>query len=68
MKKQNMRIGGIPAILWGEPSEHVYLHVHGKQSCKELAEEFAQIAQEKGFQTLSFDLPQHGERREEPTP
>ena len=44
MKKQNMRISGIPAILWGEPSEHVYLHVHGKQSCKELAEEFAQIA------------------------
>ena len=68
MKKQNLRISGIPAILWGEPSEHVYLYVHGKQSCKELAEEFAQIAQEKGFQTLSFDLPQHGERREEPTP
>lgn len=52
----------IPAILWGEDSNKVYVHVHGKMSRKEYAESFAAIAETKGYQTLSFDLPEHGER------
>lgn len=52
----------IPAILWGEDSNRVYVHVHGKMSRKEYAESFAAIAETKGYQTLSFDLPEHGER------
>ena len=63
-----LRIGGIPAILWGEPSDKVYIHVHGKQSRKEYAEEFAALAEARGYQTLSFDLPRHGERQAEDTP
>lgn len=62
MKVQNIIIGSIPALIWGEPSEQAYIHVHGKQSRKEYAESFAKIAEEKGYQTLSFDLPEHGER------
>lgn len=62
MKKENMRIEGLPAILWGKASSKLYIHVHGKKSRKEYAEQFAIIAEEKGYQTLSFDLPEHGER------
>lgn len=68
MIQQALRIGGIPAILWGRPSDRVYIHVHGKLSRKEYAEAFAALAEERGYQTLSFDLPRHGERQEEATP
>ena len=62
---EKLMIDGIPAILWGEPSDTVYLWVHGKMSCKEEAENFARIAQTRGYQTLSFDLPEHGDRKGE---
>ena len=62
MKTQKFMLGDIPAILWGEDSNRVYVHVHGKMSRKEFAESFAAIAETKGYQTLSFDLPEHGER------
>ena len=63
--RKRIEISGIPAILWGEPSDRLYLFVHGKMSSKEAAEQFAPIAAEKGYQTLSFDLAQHGERTDE---
>lgn len=66
MKQERLNIQGIPALVWGEESEEVYLCVHGKMSSKESAEALASIAREKGCQTISFDLPQHGERRDEP--
>lgn len=66
MTKTRVEIGGIPALIWGEPSDRVYLCVHGKLSSKEAAEELAKIAAERGYQTISFDLPQHGERKCEP--
>lgn len=59
-------IGGIPAIIWGKASERVFIHVHGKMSRKEYAENFAKAAEKYGWQTLSFDLPEHGERAEGP--
>lgn len=62
MKTQKFMLDDIPAILWGEDSNRVYVHVHGKMSRKEYAESFATIAETKGCQTLSFDLPEHGER------
>lgn len=65
MDPERISIGGISAIVWGRPSEKVYLYVHGKMSCKEYAADFAAIAEEKGHQTISFDLPQHGERQNE---
>ena len=63
--RKRIEISGIPAILWGAPSDRLYLYVHGKLSSKEAAETFAPIASEKGYQTLSFDLAQHGERKDD---
>ena len=56
----------IPAAIYGEESENVYIYVHGLYGKKEDAEEFSKIAEKKGFQVLSFDLPGHGERRKNP--
>lgn len=68
MKAQTLSISKIPAIIWGERSDKVFVYVHGKLSCKEFAEDFSHIAAKKGFQTLSFDLPEHGERIDSPYP
>lgn len=62
MKQEYLRIDGIPAILWGEPSEEIFIFVHGENLSKEEAEEFAGIVGGYGIQTLSFDLPGSGER------
>ncbi|MCR4577426.1 MAG: alpha/beta hydrolase [Clostridiales bacterium] len=66
MISQKLDVSGIPAILWGAPSDKVFIYVHGKFSRKEYAERFADIAETYGWQTLSFDLPEHGERRGKP--
>ncbi|MCH5159479.1 MAG: alpha/beta hydrolase [Clostridiales bacterium] len=63
MVANRINVGNIPVIVWGKKSEKVYLFVHGKMSSKESAERFAEIASKKGYQTISFDLPQHGERQ-----
>lgn len=55
-------ISGIPAILWGGKSDGIYICVHGKLSRKENARGFAEIATRRGYQVVSFDLPEHGER------
>jgi len=65
MLTERVSIGGIPAVIWGERSDKVYLCVHGKMSSKEAAEYIAVEAEKKGYQTISFDLPQHGERAAE---
>lgn len=67
MQTESFRLGNIPCILWGEPKEKIYIYVHGKQSRKEYAQPFAAIAGSKGYQTVSFDLPEHGERAGEST-
>lgn len=69
MKKQAIKISHIPAILWGNSSDRLFIAVHGNMSNKEddvirlLAEKMVPI----GYQVLSFDLPQHGERKDETT-
>ena len=68
MRKERFTVEGIPALLWGEPSRHLYVYVHGKMSSKETAEGFARLAGERGMQTLSFDLPGHGERTDNANP
>lgn len=65
MKKTRIEIDHIPALVWGEKSDKVYLFVHGKMSSKESAEGIAKIAEQRGYQTISFDLPGHGERKNE---
>ena len=70
MIKQKLRIENIPAILWGEKSSHLFIVVHGNQSNKEddAIATFAECAVAKGYQALSFDLPNHGERKAENVP
>lgn len=65
MKKRKFEIEGIPAVEWGAKKEHVYIAVHGNMSNKEdtIIKLLAEIAVEKNCQVLSFDLPQHGERK-----
>ena len=41
MITEKFSIDGIPAVLWGVPSDKVYIYVHGKQGYKEYAEAFA---------------------------
>lgn len=67
MKRERIQIQGIPALVWGDPSGKVWLCVHGKLSSKESAEGLAKIAGEMGYQTICFDLPRHGERKDEPS-
>lgn len=68
MKQQSLTIDSIPAILWGEGVEGLFIAVHGDQSNKEdrVIAIFAQMAAQNGFRTLSFDLPRHGDRKADP--
>lgn len=60
-------IQGIPAIQWGEPSDKLFIAVHGNMSSKDddAIVVFAEEAIAKRYQVLSFDLPEHGDRKEE---
>ncbi|MFS0783441.1 alpha/beta hydrolase [Bacillus sp. 1P06AnD] len=70
MFKNNFKINNIPAILWGEKSKKVFIAVHGNMSNKEdiVIQILAEEAIRKGYQVLSFDLPEHGERKNDTTP
>ena len=63
MERNLILIDSIPTIVWGKKSEKIYIYVHGKNGNKEEALFFANIAERKGYQTISFDLPSHGERK-----
>ena len=52
----------IPAILYGDSSDNLFLYIHGKMGRKEEAVRFAEIVCPEGYQVLSMDLPGHGER------
>lgn len=67
MSKIDLKIEGIPAILWGEPSDKIFISVHGNMSSKDddLIKIFAEEAIDKNYQVLSFDLPEHGDRKGE---
>lgn len=67
MIKHILKINDIPAILWGDKSDKLFIAVHGNMSHK--ADEVIVILAEevisKGYQVLSFDLPEHGDRKHE---
>ena len=69
MEKRRIQICGIPAVVWGAPARDVIVAVHGLMSHKEdrPLELLAAHAGRRGYQTISFDLPEHGERRDGPT-
>lgn len=67
MIKQSLKIENIPAILWGDKSDKLFVVVHGNMSNKadDAIVVFAEEATAVGYQVLSFDLPEHGERKDE---
>ena len=69
MKTERIKIEGIPATVWGEGSDRVWIAVHGNLSHKEdeAVRLLAEAATEKGYGVLSFDLPEHGERKGDST-
>lgn len=69
MKKQILMIGNIPSIIWGKSSDKVVIAIHGSMSNKAdiPIEILAKVALEKGYQVLSFDLPEHGDRKDQET-
>ena len=69
MKMQRIEINNIPAIVWGEKSNRVFIAVHGNMSSKEdeVIKLLGESVTSKGYQVLSFDLPEHGERKDDHT-
>jgi len=67
MNKKKLIIDSIPSILWGGESEKLFIAVHGNMSNKEddVIALFAEEATAKGYRVLSFDLPEHGDRKSE---
>ena len=68
MEEVKLRIQNIPIMIWGKKSDSVFLYVHGKSSDKEEARGLAEKVILKGYQVLSFDLPEHGGRSDENYP
>ena len=62
MKTEQLFIENTPAVLYGEPSDTLWLFVHGQFGCKEEALPFAEIVAPDS-QVLSIDLPNHGTRQ-----
>ena len=65
MENHNIFINEVPAILWGQQSNRLFLYIHGKGGNKEEAAAFSEIVCQRGFQVLSIDLPEHGQRKSE---
>ena len=66
MKIERININNIPSIIWGEKSNKVFIAVHGNMSNKEdeVIKIFAEKVVLKGYKLLSFDLPEHGDRKD----
>ena len=67
MKKENLKIDSIPAVLWGKKSEKIFIAVHGNMSDKEdkVIKLLADRAVSEDYQVISFDLPEHGDRKDD---
>ena len=62
MCTQELKIGTIPAVLYGKPAPNIWLFVHGQGGNKTEAAAFATLAAPTGWQVLGIDLPEHGDR------
>lgn len=70
MIKDRLKIDNIPIVIWGADSQKVIIAVHGNLSNKEDVpiEILAKNSIDKGYQVLSFDLPEHGDRKTDKMP
>ncbi len=64
MELEKIRIEGIPAVVWGPDASKIIIAAHGSHSSKidDCIWQLARQALPRGYQVISFDLPQHGER------
>lgn len=69
MEQQKVLLSGIPALVWGAPSNDVLLYIHGQGGKKEEAADLYDTVCRTNCRTnrqmLSIDLPGHGERVQE---
>ena len=67
MKTKKIKINNIPSIIWGENSEKVFIAIHGNMSSKEdeIIKILADNIVNKNYSLISFDLPEHGDRKED---
>ena len=65
MRAEPFSLGGMPALRWGRPSRRGILYLHGQGGSKAEAAFFAAAAADAGWQTVSVDLPGHGDRESE---
>ena len=65
MRPEAFSLNGIPALCWGRPCRRGFLYLHGQGGSKAEAAAFAAAAAEAGWQTVSVDLPGHGDRTAE---
>lgn len=67
MKTKKIKINNIPSIIWGENSEKVFIAIHGNMSNKEdeIIKILADNILSKNYSLISFDLPEHGDRKED---
>ena len=49
MREERFSIGHLPAVLYGAPSDRVWLFLHGKQGYKEEGLDFAELFCPKGW-------------------
>ena len=70
MKVEKIKIDSIPSVIWGEKSVKVFIAVHGSMSNKEdeTIKILADNVTSKGYQLISFDLPEHDEKKSDNTP
>jgi hypothetical protein len=68
MITEKQTIGTIPALLFGAPSDRLFLYVHGKGSQKEQAEMLAREVVPRGYRVLAFDCPNTATARTIPAP
>ena len=63
MREEAFSLGAVPAVVYGEEADRVFLFVHGRCGCKEEGRDFAALAAPFGWQVLAVDLPEHGARQ-----
>ena len=70
MNIEKIKINHIPALLYGRKRDKLIIAIHGRHASKidDCTWILAEEAIKQGYQVLSFDLPQHGERVYEENP
>ena len=67
MNIAKIHVWKVPVLLYGDLADRVLIYIHGQGGRKEEAESFAEIATNYGWQVISVDLPEHGERKDKVT-